>query len=408
MAAPVVRTSSAEVLPPPTERYTVLGWLKKNLFANWFNTLLTFLALGFLYLIIPPLIRWVFTGAEWAVIPANFNLFMRGQYPAEQALRIWILLWLIGAVVGFAWGVWSKEVSPALVVVAAIPLLLMLIPFFSMDTRLKLLGVELLGAVGYGIGRRVPRQHSRIATWLLVILLLSSWLILRGFAPEESASLWAKVPTNLWGGLLLSLLLAVFGIGFSFPIGVLLALGRQSKLPAIRTVSVLYIEFIRGVPLISLLFMGQVMLQLFLPEGFPPIDRVLRALVAITLFSAAYTAENVRGGLQSVPKGQYEAAMSLGLSTYQMMRLIILPQALRAVIPVLVGQFIGLFKDTSLVALVGLFDLLGIARVVLANPNWLGTQREVYVFIAVLYWIFSYAMSYASRRLEISLGVGQR
>ena len=408
MAAPVVRTSSAEVLPPPTERYTVLGWLKKNLFTDWFNTLLTFLALGFLYLIIPPLLRWAFTGAEWAVIPANFNLFMRGQYPAEQALRIWIVLWLTAIVVGFTWGVWSKEISPALVVVAAIPVLLMLVPFFAMETRLKLLGVEVLGVVGYVIGRRVPRKHNQIATWLLIVTLFASVFILRGFGPEQTDSLWAKVPTNLWGGLLLSLLLSIFGIGFSFPIGVLLALGRQSKLPAIRTVSVFYIEFIRGVPLISLLFMGQVMLQLFLPEGFPPIDRVVRALVAIILFSAAYTAENVRGGLQSVPKGQYEAAMSLGLNTYQMMRLIILPQALRAVIPVLVGQFIGLFKDTSLVALVGLFDLLGIARVVLANPDWLGTQQEVYVFIAILYWIFSYAMSYASRRLEISLGVGQR
>ena len=216
------------------------------------------------------------------------------------------------------------------------------------------------------------------------------------------------VPSTLWGGLLLSLLLAFFGIALSFPLGVLLALGRQSRLPGIRILSVLYIEFIRGVPLISLLFMGQVMLQLFLPDGFPTIDRVLRALVAITLFSAAYTAENVRGGLQSIPRGQHEAAQALGLRGYQTTLFIILPQALRAVIPVLVGQFIGLFKDTSLVALVGLFDLLGIARTILANPDWLGTQQEVYVVIAGLYWIFSYIMSYASRRLEEQLGVGKR
>ena len=172
--------------------------------------------------------------------------------------------------------------------------------------------------------------------------------------------------------------------------------------------SVIYIEFIRGVPLISLLFMGQVMLQLFLPDGFPLIDRVLRALVAIILFSSAYTAENVRGGLQSIPRGQYEAAQALGLSTYHATVHIIMPQALRAVIPVLVGQFISLFKDTTLVALVGLFDLLGIARTILANPDWLGTQQEVLAIVAALFWIFSYSMSYASRRIERRLGVGER
>ena len=213
--------------------------------------------------------------------------------------------------------------------------------------------------------------------------------------------------TNLWGGLLLSLLLAIFGIVFSFPIGVLLALGRQSKMPAIKTLSVVYIELIRGVPLITLLFMGQLMLPFFLPAGIT-IDRVIRATVAIIMFAAAYMAENVRGGLQSIPKGQYEAADAIGLSGWQKMVFIILPQALRAVIPVLVGQFIGLFKDTSLVALVGLLDLLGIARGILANPNYIGRQLEVFAFIALIYWVFSYAMSYGSERLEVALGVGER
>jgi general L-amino acid transport system permease protein len=215
------------------------------------------------------------------------------------------------------------------------------------------------------------------------------------------------VPTNLWGGLLLSLLLAIFGIVFSFPFGVLLALGRQSKMPALKTLSVVYIEVIRGVPLITLLFMGQLMLPFFLPSGIT-IDRVIRAVVAIIMFAAAYMAENVRGGLQSIPKGQGEAAEALGLSGWQKMLFIILPQALRAVIPVLVGQFIGLFKDTSLVSLVGLLDLLGISSGVLANPNYIGRQLEVYSFIALLYWVFSYGMSYTSGRLETALGVGER
>jgi len=393
-----------EALPPPTERYTVLGWLYHNLFKGWFNTLLTLLSLGLIVVVLRPLTHWVLNTARWGVIPANFNLIMRGQYPADQAWRLWLVLFLLAVVVGFVWGVWSKQVQIALVAIAAVPLLLMLVPFFDGGIRINLLLMDVLGAGGYLIGRRVPPRHSRVGIFALLAYAFVMLIILRGFTGEGGA--WPSVPTTLWGGLLLSLLLAVFGIVFSFPLGVLLALGRQSKLPGIRILSVLYIEFIRGVPLISLLFMAQVMLQLFLPAGAPTIDRVLRALAAITLFSAAYTAENVRGGLQSIPNGQYEAANALGLNAFQTMTYIVLPQALRAVIPVLVGQFIGLFKDTSLVALVGLFDLLGIARVVTANPNWLGTQQEVYVFIAIIYWVFSYMMSYASRRVEAQLGVG--
>ena len=309
-------------------------------------------------------------------------------------------------VVGFAWAANTKRIQGELIIVLAIPLVLMLIPFIEGGSRINLLIMEAAALVGYGIGRFVPEKRSNLGVWAVIVYAVVMLVILRGGSGESGA--WASVPTNLWGGLLLSLLLAVFGIAISFPLGVLLALGRQSKLPAIRTVSVLYIEFIRGVPLISLLFMAQVMLQLFLPSGFPKIDNVLRALAAITLFSAAYTAENVRGGLQSIPNGQYEAADAMGLSTFQSMYFIILPQALRAVIPVLVGQFIGLFKDTSLVALVGLFDLLGIARTILANPNWLGTHQEVYAFIGLLYWIFSYTMAYTSRRIEASLAVGNR
>ena len=200
--------------------------------------------------------------------------------------------------------------------------------------------------------------------------------------------------------------MAIIGIVFSFPIGVALALGRQSELKAIHWLSVAYIEIIRGVPLVTLLFMGMVMLPYVLPAGLR-IDNFIRVAVAIVLFAAAYLAENVRGGLQAIPKGQYEAADALGLGGFHKMTRIVLPQALRAVIPVLVGQFIGLFKDTSLVALVGIFDLLGIARSVLANPSYIGTQIEVYTFVALVYWVFSYGLSYGSKRLETSLGVGE-
>jgi general L-amino acid transport system permease protein len=214
------------------------------------------------------------------------------------------------------------------------------------------------------------------------------------------------------GGLLLTILLAVVGIAASFPIGVLLALGRKSNLPIVRGLCVGYIELIRGVPLITLLFMAMIALPLLLPGGARAPENAVRAMVAIIAFESAYLAETVRGGLQAVPHGQYEAADAVGLGTVTKYRMIVLPQALRAVIPAIVGQFISLFKDTSLVALVGLVDLLGVAQVVIKQPEWIpiqgGISREVYVFVALVYFIFSYGMSNASRRLESQLGVGTR
>jgi len=215
------------------------------------------------------------------------------------------------------------------------------------------------------------------------------------------------VGTNLWGGLLLTFVLAVISIVLSFPLGVLLALGRRSSLPVVRIFSILYIELIRGVPLVTVLFMAQIMLPLFLPEGVR-VDKVIRAIAGFTFFTAAYIAESVRGGLAAVHPGQYEAAKALGLSGIQTMVFIVLPQALRTVIPPIVGQFISLFKDTSLVAIVGLLDLLNIAKSVVAQPEFMGLKREVYFFVAIIYFVFSYAMSHASRKLETALGVGER
>ena len=395
----------SEVLPPPSERNTVLGWLRKNLFSGWGNSLLTIVSIVLIVAVMRPFLTWAFNTAEWAVIPANWNLLMRGQYPVEEVWRLWFTLYLLAAIVGLGWGVWGRNVRGTTLVVFSIPLLLMLLPWFSMAARMNLLVIEAIAIAFYAIGYARPPRIERIATIAVIAYFPAVVLIIRGLGLTD---LMPVVPSNLWGGLLLSLLLSVVGIVFSFPLGVLLALGRQSKLPAIRMLSIVYIEFIRGVPLISLLFMSQVMLQIFLPAAMPPIDRVVRAMVAVTLFSAAYTAENVRGGLQSIPNGQYEAAHALGLNGFQTMTRIILPQAIVAVIPVLVGQFIGLFKDTSLVALVGLFDLLGIARVILSNPDWLGTQQEVYLVVGAIYWIFSYAMSYTSRQLEVTLGTGRR
>ncbi len=398
-------TPTKEVLPPPTERFTVLGWMKKNLFGSIGDSILTILGGTFLIWMIYSILNWIINKAQWAVVTDNLSLLMKGQYPAEADWRLWLLLFLLALIAGLMWGISIKRPSGAgwaLLIVAVV--LAAWLFALGRESWWRLLVIDVIAIVGYVLGKKFPHWLAR-PTYLLALLYMPFViLIVRGFG--EDGFLF-YVPTNLWGGLLLSLLLAIFAIVFSFPIGVLLALGRQSKLPAVKGLSVLYIELIRGVPLITLLFMGQLMLPLFLPEGIT-IDRVLRAIVAMIMFAAAYMAENVRGGLQSIPKGQYEAADAIGLSGWQKMVFIILPQALRAVIPVLVGQFIGLFKDTTLVALLGLLDLLGIARGILANPNYIGRQLEVFAFIGLIYWVFSYGMSYGSRRLEIALGVGER
>jgi general L-amino acid transport system permease protein len=278
------------------------------------------------------------------------------------------------------------------------------------------MGISLgLLIAGFVIGLRFPVPGPALGVaWGLSIPF--SLIILYGGLEVQALKLAVSffgptVSTNLYGGLMLTVLLTVVGIAFSFPLGVALALGRRSRLPVIRYFCIAYIELIRGVPLISLLFMGMLVLPLFLPRGWPNPAGITRVMVAITLFSAAHLAENVRGGLQSIPRGQHEAADALGLRSWQKMRLIILPQALRAVIPAIVGQFIALFKDTSLVALVGLSDLLGIGRVIIQQPDWLtiagGITREVYVFVALVYFIFSFGMSWASRRIEERLRIGQ-
>ena len=231
-------------------------------------------------------------------------------------------------------------------------------------------------------------------SWLL-FLVIGFWLVRGGLGLEP-------VSSNDWGGLLLTLMMALVSILLCFPMGIILALGRQSALPVVKWLSTAYIELIRGVPLISILFMGQVMIPLFLPEGMRP-DRVLRAILALTLFSSAYMAENVRGGLQAVPRGQAEASSSLGLNKPLTVALIVMPQALKISIPAIVGQFISLFQDTTLVSIVGLKDLLGMSRSVLGNPEFLGRYQEVYLFIGIIYWIFCYAMSIGSRRIEKSL-----
>jgi general L-amino acid transport system permease protein len=259
----------------------------------------------------------------------------------------------------------------------------------------------LLALLGYAIGSRLHlKSYVIIAGWIMIPIL--GIVLLAGF---ENSALIPAVQTTLWGGLLVTFLLAAGGILLSFPLGVALAFGRRSSLPVVSGFSTVFIEVIRGVPLVTILFMFSIILALFLPVE-SRIDRLVRALMAVTVFSAAYSAENVRGGLQSVPLGQIEAAKALGMGNFKTTIFIVLPQALRSVLPAIVGQFISLFKDTTLVVIIGINDFLGIGRSIInSDPEFVQLRTEVYIFMALVYWIFSYLMSLASRKIEAAMGV---
>lgn len=393
--------------PPEVESLSPWEWLRANLFSTWYNVILTIICLLALVLGLKTLLTWIFTQAQWEVVEANFRLFFVGRYPPELYWRLWTSLGIIAGIGGLSWGFSQKHSRlwnrPLLFALGAAIAAVVFLPI-GLTPRLWLLAVVGVAAMGYGVGRQLP---VRLGSWLPVAWVISFLVILwfikggLGLGLEETS-------TNVWNGLLLTLLTAVISITLSFPIGVLLALGRQSTLPVVRWFCILYIEIIRGLPLIGILFFALTMLQLFLPPEYPRLDQMVRAIAGLTLFSAAYLAENVRGGLQAVPRGQAEAARALGLNPALVVILIVLPQALKAVIPAIVGQFISLFKDTSLLAIFGLLELLGMARSILAQPQFLGRYAEVYLFVGLIYWVFCYGMSLASRRLERKLNVGQR
>ncbi|MCU0536941.1 MAG: amino acid ABC transporter permease [Hydrococcus sp. Prado102] len=390
---------------PPVNSVSPLTWVKKNLLSSWFNSILTILSLLFIYWLASGLLGWAFTQAQWGVIGANLRLFFVGLYPESLIWRPWTTLGIIIGLSGLSWGILTRSRSlfsrTTLIILSILAAAGFAISIpAGIQSSLILLGMLLLLVVGAVAGRQIGMRFPAIGSWLplvwLVAFFVMLWLL-------EGGLFLRPVRRDDLSGLILTLFAAVVSIVLSFPFGVLLALGRQSSLPAIRWLSIAYIELIRGLPLLGILFMAQVMLPLVLPPNVRP-DRVVRAIAGFTLFSAAYLAENVRGGLQSVPRGQTEAAKALGLSTPLVLTFIVLPQAIKAVIPTIVGQFISLFKDTSLLAIVGLVDLLGISQSILASPKYLGRYGEIYLFIALIYWIFCYSMSLASRNLEKQLG----
>lgn len=390
----------------PPDPPGALTWLRQNLFNSWYNSILTVIAGAFTAWALFAVLRWVFVTADWSPVTSRPLLYLVGQYPRQELWRIGASLALISALFGLSWGVWGGIMRAfALALMFTLGLLAVLptasaqfttgIRVFLASNLVLIYGANLIGRRG--------RISSRFTLFAWLISAVLSLILLHGFGGRLPV-----VGTNLWGGLLLTILLAVGGIVLSFPIGVLLALGRRSSLPVISAFSTFFIEVVRGVPLIGILFMSSIIIPLFLPAEVR-IDRLVRALLGMTLFSAAYMAENVRGGLQAIPPGQVEASKALGLSNFQMTLRIILPQALRAVIPAIVGQFIALFKDTTLAVGVGLLELLGVAQSILqASPEFFSLQAEVYIFVASVFWVLSYSLSFASRKVEAALGVGVR
>jgi general L-amino acid transport system permease protein len=397
-----------EQLPPPQARLGVVGWLRTNLFSSVLNSLVTIVLLVMLGWLAYLVVVWVVSDARWGVVTSNMRLFMLGLYPFEQAWRVWLSLALLSGLTGISaasyggaplrtlamWLAAGQALLAGLAAVSGLGL--------TITVALLVNGAIVLATYFASLRRPAPRLLLNLA-WLAI---LPVWmLLLQGIGTP----LIPPVQSNLIGGLLLTFLLSIVGIVLSFPFGVLLALGRRSDMPAVKLLSTVYIEVVRGVPLVTLLFMAAIMLPLFLPAGLR-FEHLYRAAAGITLFSAAYVAENVRGGLQAIPGGQIEAAHSIGLNSVQTNLYIVLPQALRWVIPANVGLFISLLKDTTLVAVAGtgLRELLGIGQAVLAQPQWFGAHIEVYIFISVVFFVMCYTLSQASYRLEATMGVGKR
>ena len=372
-----VQTRQSESLPPPSLVSGPLAWVRRNLFSSIPNAILTLAVIYILYVIVPPLLRFlildaVWTGADraacredaigrpvgacWAFVSDRIGYFIYGGYPVDQRWRVNV--------------------------------------FFAM----------LALGVGWMLWLRAPRRDIG-AVYFFVVFPIASFILLTGW---NGIGL-QPVATGFWGGVLVTFIVSIVGIVFSLPFGILLALGRRSKLPLVRLASVVFIEVIRGVPLITVLIMANTMLPLFLPAGMT-VDRLLRPLVGVAIFASAYMAEVVRGGLQAVPKGQYEGAMSLGLGYWRMMVFIVLPQALRIVIPGIVNTFIGLFKDTSLVYVIGVFDLMKTIESARIDPVWAAptVSNTGYAFAAIFYFVCCFGMSRYSLMVERKLAAGQR
>jgi general L-amino acid transport system permease protein len=412
----------AEALPPPRRETGLAGWVRANLFSNWYNSALTLLVGGLAALVLWYGLSWLLIDADFTVISTLGGLLLIGQYNAESACsgqncfwRPQVALMMVTLLLGMTWVVAGGGIARRIAIMVVVVISLFAFLPYSLermgwDVRLLLLANIPSLLVGWALARYTPLGSWRWVATISVLAFLLTLVLLRGLSGVPGLQ---PVSVLHWGGLMLNLLLAVAGIVASFPIGIALALGRRSRLPVVKLLCVVFIEVFRGVPLITLLFMSQVLVPLAFPANFP-LNSVLRAAIIITLFSAAYMAENIRGGLQALDPGQEEAARALGLPQWQTTMFISLPQAIRNVIPTIVGQFIALFKDTSLVYIIGMLDIVELSRkfattyVENGALPYLDNVRELFIFLALVFWVFTYGMSYVSGKVEEHLGVGVR
>ncbi|MDX3810487.1 amino acid ABC transporter permease [Bosea thiooxidans] len=444
-----VRRETLEQQPAPLSVAGPIAWVRANLFSGPVGTLLTLVSFYIVLVAVQDLVRfylldavWTGTtrdacladkvgrsvGACWPYVADRFQYFVYGSYPVPERWRVNVVFVMFA--LGVAWLLWNKAPQKKLgafffFVILPLSGFILLLGGATAEGLLRIL--MLVGAalaLLYAVVSFVPS----LAVWTAAPLLaaereMSPWkrfsgpkalilmaLVIFGLIAVVSEQVGLpRVDTGLWGGMMVTFLISAVGIVFSLPLGVVLALGRRSRLPIIQLLSVIFIEFVRGVPLITVLFMANTMLPLFVPQQYSP-DRLLRPLIGVAIFASAYMAEVIRGGLQAIPKGQFEGAMSLGLGYWQMMRLIILPQALRIVIPGIVNTFIGLFKDTTLVAIVGIFDFLNTIQASLVDPTWATptTRTTGYGFAALFYFLCCWGMSRYSIAVEKRLAAGQR
>ncbi len=410
-------TNAAHQIGPPRSETGALGWASANLFSSRFDGTLTVVGVVVAALALWFGLQWAILEADWSVVATLGGLMAIGPYNTDAACpgnncfwRPQVSLLLVTMLLGMVWGVAGGGVAKRVaILVAVVAAAFAFLPYslerMGLDVRLLLLANLPALAAGWVLARYTLLGSVRWVIILGAATFVLTLVLLRG---AESVPGLQPVLVIYWGGLMLNLLLAVAGIVLSLPIGIALALGRRSHLPVVKLLCVVFIEVFRGVPLITLLFMSQVLVPLAFPEDFPQ-NSLFRAAVVITLFSSAYMAENIRGGLQALHPGQVEAARALGLPSWQTTLLISLPQAIRNVIPTIVGQFISLFKDTSLVYIIGMLDVVEISRAFIqGNTQYLSHAPELFIFLALVFWVFTYTMSYVSRRIERHLRVGER
>jgi general L-amino acid transport system permease protein len=435
LAEPVAPVPERE---PPARDLTPRQWVRLNLLSSPLNVVLTIVFGVVAALVIFRLARWVFVTADWAIVRVFLRVFMVGLFPADQLWRLWVSGYVLAATLGLAAGALaatsvrqSTEPGPGGVAtrapgggeevaearagwprraVAALhrfwPLALGVVVVLSF-TRTPLPAVLTIGLMAVLTAAVVGggRLPARLRRWVWAAVVVGVVVSLQVVTAGPGGVGWDD-----WGGLHLAVAATVAGIALAFPLGLVLALGRRSSMPGVRVLSTGYIEMFRAVPLVTLLFVGQYMVGFLFPTSVDPPSFLVRAVIAITLFEAAYIAEIVRGGLQAVPVGQVEAAQAIGLSPPKVLRLVVLPQALRAVIPAMVGQFISLFKDTSLLSIIGFVELLGVANFATEQPRFQGEGLRplAYAFVGFLFWVVCSTMSRESQRLERHLGVGER